>query len=150
GTFPTVIAAGSQGTFDVQLDTNTANTFNGELSFTTNDTDENPFNFAVSGVVSPNPVPEISVIQNTTNIADNTGTFDFGTSTVGSVVSKTFTIENNGTADLTLSELTLPTGLTLAGTFPTVIAAGSQGTFDVQLDTNTANTFNGELSFTTN
>ncbi|ERT03550.1 hypothetical protein M595_6512, partial [Lyngbya aestuarii BL J] len=97
GTFPTVIAAGSQGTFDVQLDTNTANTFNGELSFTTNDTDENPFNFAVSGVVSPNPVPEISVIQNTTNIADNTGTFDFGTSTVGSVVSKTFTIENNGT-----------------------------------------------------
>ncbi|ERT06297.1 hypothetical protein M595_3741, partial [Lyngbya aestuarii BL J] len=95
------------------------------------------------------PTPEIEVIQNATNIIDNSS-FDFGTSTVGSVVSKTFTIENNGTADLTLSELTLPTGLTLAGTFPTVIAAGSQGTFDVQLDTNTANTFNGELSFTTN
>ncbi|ERT03923.1 putative hemolysin-type calcium-binding region, partial [Lyngbya aestuarii BL J] len=108
--------------------------------------DSGSYEYQVAAVT----LPEISVIQNTTNIADNTGTFDFGTSTVGSVVSKTFTIENNGTADLTLSELTLPTGLTLAGTFPTVIAAGSQGTFDVQLDTNTANTFNGELSFTTN
>ncbi|MGB3188630.1 MAG: DUF4347 domain-containing protein, partial [Limnoraphis sp.] len=95
------------------------------------------------------PTPEIDVVQNTTNIIDNTS-FDFGTSTVGTAVSKIFTIENNGTAELTLSDLTLPTVLTLVGTFPTTIAAGSQGSFEVQLDTTIANTFNGELSFTTN
>ncbi len=102
----------------------------------TSEVDSGAFEF-----VSILPLPEIDVVQNTTNIADNTGTFDFGTTTVGTAVSKTFTIENTGTADLTLSDLTLPTGLTLAGTFPTVIAAGSQGTFDVQLDTTAANSF---------
>jgi hypothetical protein len=94
--------------------------------------------------------PEIEVINSTINIPDNTGMFDFGTSTVGSEVSQIFTIKNSGTAELTLSNLQLPTGLTLIGTFPTTIAAGSQGTFEVQLDTTVANTVNGELSFVTN
>ncbi|MEB3282553.1 MAG: DUF4347 domain-containing protein, partial [Lyngbya sp.] len=95
------------------------------------------------------PTPEISVVQNATNIIDNSS-FDFGTSTVGTSVSKIFTIENIGTADLTLSDLQLPTGLALLGSFPTVIAAGSQGTFEVQLDTTAVNNVTGELSFVTN
>jgi hypothetical protein len=95
-------------------------------------------------------LPEIEVINSTINIPDNTGMFDFGTSTVGSEVSQIFTLKNSGTAELTLSNLQLPTGLTLIGTFPTTIAAGSQGTFEVQLDTTVANTVNGELSFTSN
>ncbi|MFZ1027257.1 MAG: DUF4347 domain-containing protein, partial [Limnoraphis robusta] len=71
-------------------------------------------------------LPEIEVINGSINISDNIGTFDFGTSTVGSEVSQIFTLKNSGTAELTLSDLQLPTGLTLIGTFPTTIAAGSQ------------------------
>src|SRR5262249_23082818 len=38
--------------FTVQLNTGTAGNFSGDISFTTNDADENPFNFRVSGTVA--------------------------------------------------------------------------------------------------
>jgi len=49
----TTLAAGASDTFTVRLDTATLGTKSGEVSFTTNDSDENPFNFAITGIVSP-------------------------------------------------------------------------------------------------
>ena len=94
---------------------------------------------------------EIQVLDSTTDIPDGTTTaIDFGSAVVGDILNKTFTINNNGTADLNLSSLTLPTGFTLGGNFPTTIAPGGNSTFQVQVNTTAANSFSGELSFTTN
>ena len=46
------LAAGASDTFTVRLDTATAGLKSGEISFTTNDYDESPFNFAITGTVA--------------------------------------------------------------------------------------------------
>ena len=50
----TSLASGESTTFTIQLDAATAGTFNGQISFITNDVDESLFNFTISGVVAPN------------------------------------------------------------------------------------------------
>ncbi len=45
------LAAGASDTFTVQLDTVTIGTKTGGISFATNDSDENPFNFQITGTV---------------------------------------------------------------------------------------------------
>jgi archaellum component FlaG (FlaF/FlaG flagellin family) len=45
------IAIGSYDTFTVRLDTSSVGTKSGQISFTNNDSDENPFNFAITGMV---------------------------------------------------------------------------------------------------
>jgi len=46
------LAVGASDTFTVQLDTTTMGTKSGEISFSTNDYDENPFNFRITGTVT--------------------------------------------------------------------------------------------------
>ncbi|MBD1940724.1 DUF4347 domain-containing protein [Microcoleus sp. FACHB-68] len=153
GALPATVAAAGQATFSVQLDASVAGTSAGEISFTTNDSDENPFNFAIAGTataLTPN-TPEIAVLEATSNIVDGTTTtLDFGTTTVGTAITKTFTINNLGTSDLILSNLLLPTGFTVVGALPATVAAAGQATFSVQLDASVAGTSAGEISFTTN
>jgi Ca2+-binding RTX toxin-like protein len=97
------------------------------------------------------PAPEIEVIESSNNIVDGTTTpLDFGSTTVGSIITKTFTVKNPGNADLNLSNLQLPTGFSLVGTLPATVAPASQATFDIQVDANTAGSLSGEVSFTTN
>jgi predicted outer membrane repeat protein len=96
-------------------------------------------------------VPEIEVIENSNNIVDGTTTpLDFGSTTVGTVITKTFTVKNPGNADLNLSNLQLPTGFSLVGNLPATVAPVSQATFAIQVDASTAGSLSGELSFTTN
>jgi gliding motility-associated-like protein len=60
GTFPTgTIAPGGSATFQLRLMAATAGSFSGTVSFDNDDSDENPFTFAVSGTVgtSPSPTP---------------------------------------------------------------------------------------------
>lgn len=59
------------------------------------------------------PVPEIEIQGNNTNIANNNTTpnttnhTDFGSTTIGNTITRTFTIKNIGDADLTLSNPTI-------------------------------------------
>jgi len=48
----TTLAAGASTTFQVRLDATAEGSFSGQVSFGTNDSDENPFDFAVSGTVA--------------------------------------------------------------------------------------------------
>ena len=48
----TTVAAGASTTFLIGMTTNTVGTFTGTLSFSNNDTDENPFNFSLTGTVT--------------------------------------------------------------------------------------------------
>ncbi|MFX1535259.1 MAG: choice-of-anchor D domain-containing protein, partial [Promethearchaeota archaeon] len=64
--------------------------------------DERGLRLKVTKEPLPPPLPEINIKQGTTNIPDG-GSFNFGTHNVGTNTDKTFTIQNTGTANLTLS-----------------------------------------------
>jgi hypothetical protein len=49
----TTVPPSSSTTFTVQLNATAVGTYSGTLSFGNNDSDENPFNFTISGVVDP-------------------------------------------------------------------------------------------------
>ena len=59
------MAPGASDGFSVQLVGSTVGTKSGDVSFTNNDADENPFNFAIAGSVT---APEITVLRGLTNI----------------------------------------------------------------------------------
>ncbi len=96
--------------------------------------------------------PDIEVLDGATVVPDNTGSVSFGSTSVGTNVSKVFTVENVGTQDLTLTPpITLPTGFNLVSSFGvTTLTPGSSTTFEVELDATTTGSFSGELSFDNN
>ncbi|WP_375515876.1 choice-of-anchor D domain-containing protein, partial [uncultured Nostoc sp.] len=137
----------------VALNTKTPGTYSGSFSLTNNDPDESPFDFAIRGTVQPAPAPEIQVLNGTVNIADgSTSPIDFGNVAFGSTVTKTFTIKNTGTATLNLSNLKLPNGFSLVGTFPYTVAAKDSKSITVALNTNTPTpgTYSGSFSLDSN
>lgn len=152
----TTLAAGASDTFTVQLATATAGTFAGEISFATSDTERNPFNFRVTGTVVATPQPSVAVQGLGQTIADGDSTpsttdgTDFGTAEQGDLVTRMFTVRNNGNAALVLGTPTLPSGFTLVEPLSTSIAAGGSDTFTVQMTTTAAGTFAGDISFSTN
>ncbi|HOX02772.1 MAG TPA: choice-of-anchor D domain-containing protein [Verrucomicrobiota bacterium] len=150
------IAAGGQDTFTVRLDATATGTYAGDVSFGNNDSNENPFNFRITAVVTAVLVPEIEVMGNSVEIADGDGTpttadhTDFGSTTAGTAVSRVFTVKNVGTAVLTTSGLTVPSGYTVTEGLAASIAAGGQDTFTVRLDAAAAGTYAGQVSFVNN
>ncbi|MCR4415819.1 MAG: choice-of-anchor D domain-containing protein, partial [Thermoguttaceae bacterium] len=53
------LGPGASDTFMVELTTGTAGSFSGDVSFATNDSDENPFNFRIRGVVGAQGLRQI-------------------------------------------------------------------------------------------
>jgi hypothetical protein len=103
------------------------------------------------------PVPEIAVTGSGQEIADEDTTpgtsddTDFGsTPQGGATVSHTFTVRNDGTGTLTLGAVSVPGGFTVTDPLETSLAAGASDTLTVRLDTTTAGTKTGDVSFTTN
>jgi len=105
-------------------------------------------------VVSPSP--EIEVRGNNVIITDGDTTpsttdhTDFGTTSVGSPVSRTYTVKNIGTATLTTSGLSVPSGYTVTEGLSSSIPAGGQDAFTVRLSANAAGTYSGDVSFSNN
>jgi len=70
------------------------------LSFTSNDSDENPFFVSLSGTgVTPG--------ETHPDIASDPASWDYGALNTGSFLDKTFVISNAGTADLSVTAVTL-------------------------------------------
>ncbi len=75
----------------------------------------------------------------------------FAGATVGGVGTEhTFTLRNHGYQPLTTSNLSLPVGYSLVGTFPSTVAPGAAGDFTLRLDTVRGGTKFGEVRFNTN
>ncbi|MGE3989560.1 choice-of-anchor D domain-containing protein [Pseudorhodoplanes sp.] len=155
------IAPGTSDTFTVRMDTTKVGLKTGSVSFTTNDADETPFNFVLSGQVVIVP-PEIEVRGNGNLIVDNpplpgtqlppqasNGT-DFGDVAVGSTAIHTFTVDNTGFGTLTISKLKLPKGFALVEGLSSSIAPGGFDTFQVRVDTKKIGLKTGTLTFATN
>jgi Ca2+-binding RTX toxin-like protein len=94
---------------------------------------------------------EIEVLDENIDIIDDTLTeINIGTTTTGTPLNKTFTINNTGTGYLNLNTLTLPAGFSILTPLPESIAPGQSASFQVQLDATTAGTFEGILQFNSN
>ncbi len=150
GTLPTSVGANASTTITVALNTTTPGTYGGTLIFSNNDSNESPFDFAISGTVKPAPTPEIQVLNGTVDIADGKTTIDFGNTTVGKTLTETFTIQNIGTAALYLSNLELPDGFSLVGTLLTSVSANTSSTITVALNTTTPGIYGGTLILSNN
>ncbi|WP_420004416.1 beta strand repeat-containing protein [Arenibacterium sp. LLYu02] len=125
----TVSSGGGTTTFSVQFTPSAAGTFSFDLSFVNDDSDENPFNFTVSGTATE--VPGFSqAVSPSTVLADEAATL-------------TFTIDNtaNGSAASALDfSNTLVSGLLVAGT-PNAATTCTGGTL-------TATAGSGSISYT--
>jgi hypothetical protein len=147
-----VVAPGSFTVFTVQMDADEVGTYEGEVSFDNNDSDENPYNFATTGEVTAGE-PEIEVYDEASELVeDDTGSVDLGQTTEGEPVEYTFTITNVGEDDLTLDpeSLELPEGFSLVSAFDATVDPSDSTEFTVQLDATAAGNYSGEVSFTNN
>ncbi|MEG3960511.1 FG-GAP-like repeat-containing protein, partial [Microcoleus sp. herbarium2] len=97
------------------------------------------------------PLPEIQVLDGTNDlVGGSTRAINFGSAIIGTILTKTFTVNNLGTAALNLSNPTLPTGFSLVGNLPTTVAPGASANLQVQVDTATAGNKSGTLQFVNN
>ncbi|WP_254512973.1 choice-of-anchor D domain-containing protein [Anatilimnocola floriformis] len=147
------VAAGGSTTMTITMSTASPATLAGGVVITNNDADEGPFNFNVTGVVTAQvpKAPEIEIYDGTTVLVDGTSIVDFGTVAAGGTSTKTFTIRNLGTADLSMSLPVLPAGYTMAvSPALRVLTPGSLTVFTVALNTTNAGTFTGPFSLVNN
>ncbi len=96
--------------------------------------------------------PEIRVTQGEAVIlGERTTPIDFGrVAKNGAAPQQTFTINNHGYTALTTSNLVLPAGFSLVGSFPSSIDPGSSADFTVRMDTAVVGDKYGTLHFDTN
>lgn len=109
----------------------------------------------VSGFVLQELLPEIAVSFGANDVADGDNTpstgegTDFGTTTVGTPITNTFTVSNIGAGTLTLGPAVVPAGFSFSG-LPSSIAAGGSANFNLTLDAAAPGTYSGTFSFANN
>ena len=121
-----IASGGADLTFVIRCTPSSVATVTTTVSIANNDSNENPYDFALScnGVAAP--APEMDVEGNATSIADGDATPDtsdhtnFGNVALGGSFDRTFTIQNEGSDTLTLTD------------FPTAVALSGSGDFSIQ------------------
>ncbi len=154
-TLNTSVSPSSSDDFTISMDTSSPQTLNATVSFNTNDADENPYTFTVTGSVTAPPAPEVMVEDQTAvpsvEITNNGGPVNFGSTTQGSAaLSRTFLVSNTGNAELTIGSVTVPAGFSVTEPLDSTISSSSSDTFTVELSTANTGIFGGQLGFPTN
>jgi len=152
------VAAGGSTTFQVTFNPSATGTRTATLNIVNSDSDENPYNFAIQGTGTD---PEVNVQGNGVTIADGDATpsttdfTDFGSQDVcsGTIV-RTFTVQNTGTTNLTLSNPAI-TGINAADFSITAnpaspVAASGSTTFQVTFNPSAGGLRIATISFTNN
>ena len=97
----------------VRFQPQSAATFPATVTIPNDDGDESPYTFDITGTGTAASAPEITVLGNGTEIVNGDTTpstgddTDYGSTTVSSTVDRVFTIQNDGTADLTVGTVTV-------------------------------------------
>lgn len=143
----TVPSGGYMTTFTVQFDPSAPGLRSATISIANDDTDENPYNFAIQGTGVTDSDPEMDVQGNGISIADGDSTpsiadhTDFGSADIGTgMINRTFTILNSGSTSLNLigSPLVVVSGphsidfTVTVDPSPTIASGGGSTTFTVQ------------------
>ena len=155
------VAAGNSTTFEVTFDPAALGSSSDTLSFATNDADENPYTFGISGSGVSSPEINVTDAGATLNILSGDATpasadgTDFGTVNIDSATAaSTFTIQNTGSSDLILgSDAVSITGngdFTVTTQPSTSVSASSSSTFVVTFDPSEVGTINATVSIANN
>ena len=145
------LAPNQSATFQVRLDNTIPGVKSGEIIIDTNDLDENPFNFAITGEVPA--VAEISVTDQFSLAAiPDGGSIDLGQVDLGTFGPLGgFQVANVGTDTLTLGSVTLPSDFLVATQLGSSVAPGGPAsTFTFHVDASTVGLKQGWLSFPNN
>ncbi|HEX5105142.1 MAG TPA: choice-of-anchor D domain-containing protein, partial [Pirellulaceae bacterium] len=144
------IPAGAQGEVVVELTAASAGTFEGDLTFATNDTAAASFAIPIRGTVVASAT-QIEVREGATLLASG-ATIDLGSIMAGTATSVTLEIRNVGSSTLVLdpAAIALPAGLTLTGVPAETVAPSGATNLTVSLDTSLPASFSGTLSFSSN
>jgi subtilisin family serine protease/uncharacterized protein (DUF2141 family) len=103
--------------------------------------------------VAPLPQgPQAHVLDGTADVPAGTGSVSFGSTFVGTALTRTFTVKNYGTQSLTLTgPIGVPAGFSVASGFgATTLAPGASTSFALRLDAATPGSYSGQVSFGTN
>lgn len=155
-----LLEPGTSDTFTVSMPTSMVGSFNGQIIITSNDADENPFNFPITGAVqedSPPPpvVTFLSVRGNDIPIADDDDTpsvidaTDFGSIRQGASVTHTFMLTNESAGKLTINSVVVPDGFKLLKKAPKSLSPGKSASLSVVLTGGKVGTSAGDLIITT-
>lgn len=152
---PASLAAGDSATFTVRLESAVPGAKSGEIVISSNDPDEDPFNFGISGAVSviTPAAPEIQVVlaRPAGPLDDGNSGVEFGNRGVGSGgPTRTFRVTNLGDSPLTISDISVPSGFTLVDTFSGDLAPGQTNTFTIRMQTTGAGPRDGFVSISSN
>jgi gliding motility-associated-like protein len=144
----TAVAPGATETFTVTLSGTDTGTFDGIVTITSDDADESPFTFPVSGTIT---FPEINVFAGTDNTAPailngQSAPVDFGSGVEGSEVSQAFAIENTGTSNLNISAITVDGTAFSVSSAISGITPGNSEVFTVTLSGASAGMFNATVA----
>lgn len=148
----TTLAAGQSTTFTIQFDAAAAGTFGGNLAIANNDSNEGPFDLALSAVATV-PAGEISVSVGGQSLSLG-GTVNFGSTVPGYTLERTFTVRNDGSAVLNLTNIdpqALPAGFSIYQNLgSTTLNPGQSTTFVLRLDGAALGTFSGTVTLVNN
>jgi hypothetical protein len=155
------LAPGESDVFIVRLDTATAGNKSGNISFNTNDPDDNedPFAIRVNGDVTPASQPEPEIAANLLQkgkvrgaVVSGVSNFEFAEGWLNQRKrrpARAFRITNLGNATLNLSNLSVPAGFLVADGLPATLAPGKSDTLVVVLDTKRLGQRSGDITFST-
>ncbi|MEQ8684788.1 MAG: choice-of-anchor D domain-containing protein, partial [Imperialibacter sp.] len=144
----TSVGANESANFSITLSGANAGTFNATVTIASDDADESPFTFVITGTVT---YPEINIFAGPDNTATmvtdgQTSPVDFGGVVQGNSITRTFAIQNAGTSVLTVNSITLSgTDFSVFNTI-TSIAAGATETFTVTLSGNNTGNFSADVT----
>ncbi|HWB05131.1 MAG TPA: choice-of-anchor D domain-containing protein [Verrucomicrobiales bacterium] len=113
-----------------------------------NDVNENPYDINLTGTGT---MPEIAVTQSTNSMVSGSSTVNFGRVNVGSTSTRTFTIRNTGTGNLTDLSLTLTGGaFTATSLSTTTLGSGATTGFTVTFAPQATQDYSGTLRIFSN
>jgi len=151
------VAVGGSTSFTVRFAPQASGAVSGTVSFGNNDSNENPFDFAVAGTGVASASQEIEVTGNGNNIADGdttpstTDDTDFGSVYTNMHTDQTFTINNLGGATLTLNSVSVSgTGFSVISQPAASVATGGSTSFTLRFAPQVAGTVSGTVSFGNN
>jgi len=149
------LAPGDSDQFTIRMSTSSVGTFSGQIHFSDNDSDENPFVIAVSGTVQNQAPPpskgEITILLGSHSLSSGAGAIKFGKATLnGNSPSKTFTVRNDGGGTLSLGGVFVPRGFAVVDGLPSSLGAGQSDSLTIRHVTSKAGAAKGSVRVNSN
>jgi hypothetical protein len=151
GATPTTIAAGDTAVVSVTFTPTATGTRNGTLVISSNAAAGATYTVNLTGNGTAVPAPEIDVLQGTTAYASGSTYSGFPATTVGGFSPASFTVQNTGSAPLTISSLAATGNFTASGPgTPFTIAVGGSATVSAVFAPTAAGTRTGSITIFSN